>query len=1134
MKLQIIDGSTCHINDRECVLLICRDQLGKRHEVKISGYENYILLPFSPDTDEEQVIAMVRDLHIYLTRKYTFRKCPRTHCERCVEVKYPKFQSKIDEKKESTWLNELPCCHDHNDMQRGVRGEHDYVYRKPFFGYHKHPSKFIRINLFANFQIRDACFYLQKNMGKYLDLPPEQMELFNIEPSAVDALFLQLDLGSFDWIEVNEVGDLIIDVKDVKKVVEDIPIKNYYTMASWDIETISSKNGDIRCYPERDQIGMISIVKENSWDKGKRMRVLLHCHQEDILSWASEWTVVRFDTEVQMIEAYFQYTRDSDFIIAHNGNGFDIPYIVTRASCIGASTKAWKSLNGSGRPFRYVRRQRSSNQMKTVDTAIAEAPGKIMFDSYIWARCNLSLSRYNLNTFAKFCKIPGKVDMEYKFIYSIWHKIPKGSGGYSLQNLAEYCGIDSELALDCTLIQDSLGQTVAKAKVCRVNARAILDRGLQYLILTLVKRQMTKTHALPRPRKVKDMMALHDSLRDVDRLSKKLKRTRTEDDDGLCGLEPKSKQARTDDYDGLVHEIFEQEGLDESMDVVGDDEDEVEEDGGKPKEKRDPNDNAMPNGYLGIVDPFTYGTTGYPGAMVLEAKRGFYKKTFISVLDFASLYPSIMRAQNLCPSTIKSIKEFVDTWPIDPNSDYISINGYLFHRPKGGEEDGVGVFVLVLAMLMNERGKAKKKRDTFEEGTQEWKNFEQLQMQFKVASNSMYGMLGNVNSPLSGIFIAEAVTMEGKRSLLKCVELIDKLELVHEKGFGMLHVPPVENHMMVDLSEILHYQPEVIYGDTDSVFINWKNEDATREQILKISEKLEEVINDYLGFINPMSMEAEAIFKPALLDAQKKYAMLDVTKEGKYKPKIKGMAMVRRNYFPFLVTLMESIFDYIFVQGNTNLTDIAKFVYYGLSRLFYEKNLDKEEFMMTVNLSRPITEYKNPKNEKSVALVKMLERAGIHSQVGDRIPYLYRDVNYKAVVDQVYPYEIFEKRGMALGRRIYFSKCVEPLKSFLQNIVGKKLISILTDEAFYLNQKVGGFDPETYFNRFGEDSYVIDYPIVRKSKEEKNDQADLKSFMSGKLELAKVVKKQPKKQKKKKSRQTSTLSDWWPTTNEDT
>ena len=41
----------------------------------------------------------------------------------------------------------------------------------------------------------------------------------------------------------------------------------------------------------------------------------------------------------------------------------------------------------------------------------------------------------------------------------------------------------------------------------------------------------------------------------------------------------------------------------------------------------------------------------YEGAVVIEPTRGFYKEP-VATLDFASLYPSIMMAHNLCYSTL--------------------------------------------------------------------------------------------------------------------------------------------------------------------------------------------------------------------------------------------------------------------------------------------------------------------------------------------------------------------------------------------------------------------------------------------------------------------------------------------------
>ena len=69
----------------------------------------------------------------------------------------------------------------------------------------------------------------------------------------------------------------------------------------------------------------------------------------------------------------------------------------------------------------------------------------------------------------------------------------------------------------------------------------------------------------------------------------------------------------------------------------------------------------------------------YEGATVLEAKQGFYSMP-VATLDFASLYPSIMMAHNLCYTTLlprdrcppcasfRDCRQMLTCWAVDPPS----------------------------------------------------------------------------------------------------------------------------------------------------------------------------------------------------------------------------------------------------------------------------------------------------------------------------------------------------------------------------------------------------------------------------------------------------------------------------------
>ena len=91
---------------------------------------------------------------------------------------------------------------------------------------------------------------------------------------------------------------------------------------------------------------------------------------------------------------------------------------------------------------------------------------------------------------------------------------------------------------------------------------------------------------------------------------------------------------------------------------------------------------------------------GYEGATVLDPIKSYYQVP-IATLDFASLYPSIMQAYNLCYSTLVSPKEVSK---ISPDKYKKSENGHVFvhsHVKKG-------ILPTILGELLAARKRAKK------------------------------------------------------------------------------------------------------------------------------------------------------------------------------------------------------------------------------------------------------------------------------------------------------------------------------------------------------------------------------------------------------------------------------------------
>ncbi len=151
----------------------------------------------------------------------------------------------------------------------------------------------------------------------------------------------------------------------------------------------------------------------------------------------------------------------------------------------------------------------------------------------------------------------------------------------------------------------------------------------------------------------------------------------------------------------------------------------------------------------------------YQGATVLEPKIGCYidEGDVVSALDFASLYPSIMRAHTLCASTMV----LDDTYVACDGVEYykIDVNG----QPLKFAQTNNAPIPLLLEDLAKYRKQAKidmKNASTpFLEAL-----YNQRQLSYKVCMNSVYGSLGVSRGILTGLKnVSAAVTATGRQMI---------------------------------------------------------------------------------------------------------------------------------------------------------------------------------------------------------------------------------------------------------------------------------------------------------------------------------------------------------------------------------
>lgn len=146
----------------------------------------------------------------------------------------------------------------------------------------------------------------------------------------------------------------------------------------------------------------------------------------------------------------------------------------------------------------------------------------------------------------------------------------------------------------------------------------------------------------------------------------------------------------------------------------------------------------------------------YQGAYVIEPKRGVYDNC--ALMDFQSLYPSIIIAYNICPST------YIDN---KFNNDCFQIKDHKFRK------EPIGMLPCMIKNLLEERKIVKQEMKKTEDKSL-YTVLNRRQNALKICANSVYGMMGFKNSKYFGhVQCAESVTMMGRIVLENVVTLIE-------------------------------------------------------------------------------------------------------------------------------------------------------------------------------------------------------------------------------------------------------------------------------------------------------------------------------------------------------------------------
>ncbi|HSW53760.1 MAG TPA: DNA polymerase II [Ignavibacteriaceae bacterium] len=298
------------------------------------------------------------------------------------------------------------------------------------------------------------------------------------------------------------------------------------------------------------------------------------------------------------------------------------------------------------------------------------------------------------------------------------------------------------------------------------------------------------------------------------------------------------------------------------------------------------------------------------GGYVMDPVPGIYDD--VIVLDFKSLYPSIIQTFKIDPYS--NLKSKIDTIK--------TLNGFKFSSTQHFLPEFID-------KLIEQRNLAKKKND------------KQLSQAIKILMNSFYGVMGSFGCRFYHPNLPTAITGTGQKLLM------GSKDFLAEQGY------------------------EVIYGDTDSLFVKLKEGEGENAQVNgeSIAEELNmywsEKIQNEFGLKSYLEIEFEKYYRKFILTpargsesgAKKRYAGL-ISEKSKESIEFVGMEFVRSDWTRLAKEFQIELYNRIFNNEEIEnwLREIVKKVKDGEydDKLVYRKRLRKDVDEYTKNIPQHV------------------------------------------------------------------------------------------------------------------------------------------------------------------------------------
>lgn len=313
----------------------------------------------------------------------------------------------------------------------------------------------------------------------------------------------------------------------------------------------------------------------------------------------------------------------------------------------------------------------------------------------------------------------------------------------------------------------------------------------------------------------------------------------------------------------------------------------------------------------------------YKGAVVLKPRPGVHEN--VAVLDFTSMYPTIMVRYNIGPDTlVRGDEEESDVY-VAPDV------GHKFRKSPPG------LFRSVLESLLEARRRIREELKKLPRDSPEYQVLDERQKAMKVLANAAYGYMGWAVARWYCRECAEAVTAWGRHSITAAIKKARELGL------------------------------DVVYGDTDSLFVKYDPEKV---------EEFSKWVEEELGF----DIKLDKLYKKVFFtEAKKRYVGLTV--EGL--TDVVGFEAIRGDWAEVAKEVQFEVARLVLEEGRTERA--VQYVRELIEKL-RRREVPIEKLTIWKTLTRRIEDYEV--DAPHVMAAKRYVEAGLKISPGDKIGYV--------------------------------------------------------------------------------------------------------------------------------------------------